>query len=68
MTTNLTLSPRLQTGHPAMSLPVGFLAPLDDPSAKLPIGMQIVGKWYDEPTVYRVAQAWESANDWKTFA
>ena len=51
-----------------MSLPVGFLSPSDDPSAKLPIGMQIVGKWYDEPTVYRVAQAWESANDWKTFA
>ncbi|KAK4694105.1 amidase, partial [Phenoliferia sp. Uapishka_3] len=56
------------TGHPALTLPVGFLSPVDDSSVKLPIGMQIVGKWFDEPMVYRVAQAWESTHDWKFFA
>ncbi|KAL8283253.1 hypothetical protein RQP46_006031 [Phenoliferia psychrophenolica] len=56
------------TGHPALSLPVGFLSPIDAPTVKLPVGMQIVGKWFDEATVYRVAQSWEDSNDWKTFA
>jgi amidase len=53
---------------PALSLPVGFLPHPLDPTAKLPVGMQIVGKFYSEPTIYRVAYAWEQANDWKTFA
>jgi amidase len=53
-----------QTGHPAISIPVGMLSPVDDPSARLPVGMQIVGKFYDEGTIYRAAYAWEQANDW----
>jgi Asp-tRNA(Asn)/Glu-tRNA(Gln) amidotransferase A subunit family amidase len=57
-----------QTGMPALSLPVGFLPHPQDESARLPVGMQIVGKFYAEPTIYRVAYAWEQANDWKTFA
>ncbi|RSH89580.1 hypothetical protein EHS25_002131 [Saitozyma podzolica] len=56
------------TGMPALSLPVGFLPHPQDESARLPVGMQIVGKFYAEPTIYRVAYAWEQANDWKTFA
>ncbi|KAH8887934.1 amidase signature enzyme [Thozetella sp. PMI_491] len=55
------------TGLPALTIPVGFLPHTLDASAKLPVGMQIVGKFYSEPTLYRVAYSWEQANDWKTF-
>lgn len=57
-----------QTGHPAISIPVGMLSPLDDPAVRLPVGMQIVGKFYDEGRVYAAAHAWEQAWDWKTGA
>ena len=57
-----------QTGHPALSLPVGFLAPLDDETVQLPVGMQIIGKFYDEGTIYAAAHAWEQAFDWKARA
>ena len=45
------------TGLPALSIPCGQ-------SGGLPIGMQIVGKAYDEATVLRVGQAYEQATDW----
>jgi amidase len=45
------------TGHPAMSLPCGM-------SQGLPVGLMLVGKYYDEPTIYRAAAAFESAGDW----
>ena len=48
-------------------MPVGFLPSLLDPHPKLPVGMMIVSKFYQEPTIYRVAYAWEQAFDWKTF-
>ncbi|RSH92516.1 hypothetical protein EHS25_008932 [Saitozyma podzolica] len=60
----LNTCPYSLTGHPAISIPVGMLSPVDDPSARLPVGMQIVGKFYDEGTIYRAAYAWEQANDW----
>jgi aspartyl-tRNA(Asn)/glutamyl-tRNA(Gln) amidotransferase subunit A len=41
------------TGHPAISVPCGV------DSAGLPIGLQIVGRHWDEATVLRVAAAWE---------
>ncbi|KAK7937703.1 amidase signature enzyme [Apiospora aurea] len=56
------------TGMPALSLPVGLLPSLVAPHPELPVGMQIVSKFYDEATIYRVAYAWEQAVDWKTFA
>ena len=31
---------------------------------KLPVSMQIIGKWWDEMTVYKAALAWERDNDW----
>ncbi len=31
----------------------------------LPIGMMLVGRWYDEPTSYSVAHAFEQATDWR---
>lgn len=46
------------TGHPAMSVPCG----MDD---GLPIGLMLIGKHYDESTIYRAAAAFEKAGDWK---
>ncbi len=52
------LAPFNLTGLPALSIPCGFTGDA------LPIGMQIIGKAYDEPTVLRVAYAYEQATDW----
>jgi len=46
------------TGLPALSIPCGFS------EAGLPIGMQVVGKAFDEPTVFRVADAYQQLTDW----
>ncbi len=46
------------TGLPAISIPCGFS------EEGLPIGMQIVGKAFDESTVLRVAQAYEQEMRW----
>ncbi|KXT05458.1 hypothetical protein AC578_11095 [Pseudocercospora eumusae] len=59
-----------QTGHPVLAMPIGRLSPLEgpfagNPNVKLPVGMQIIGKWWDEEKIYRVGYAWELANDWK---
>ncbi|KAI1345448.1 putative amidase [Xylaria sp. FL0043] len=54
------------TGHPAISLPVGFLTATDDPNVKLPVGMQIIGRKFSDIDCLKVAAAWESAFDWKT--
>jgi aspartyl-tRNA(Asn)/glutamyl-tRNA(Gln) amidotransferase subunit A len=46
------------TGMPAISVPCGFT-----PSG-LPVGLQIAGKPFDEPTVLRVAYAYEQQARW----
>jgi aspartyl-tRNA(Asn)/glutamyl-tRNA(Gln) amidotransferase subunit A len=46
------------SGHPACSVPCGFS------TAGLPIGMQFVGRPFDEATVLRVADAYQRATDW----
>jgi aspartyl-tRNA(Asn)/glutamyl-tRNA(Gln) amidotransferase subunit A len=46
------------TGNPALSVPVGFS------KHGLPLGMQIVGRPFDEAGMYRVAHAYEQATDW----
>jgi aspartyl-tRNA(Asn)/glutamyl-tRNA(Gln) amidotransferase subunit A len=46
------------TGLPAISIPCGFTA------GGLPIGMQIVGKAFDESTILRVAHAYEQDAKW----
>jgi aspartyl-tRNA(Asn)/glutamyl-tRNA(Gln) amidotransferase subunit A len=43
---------------PALSLPCGF------DRQGMPIGMQIIGKRFDELTVLRVAHAYEQATEW----
>jgi amidase len=32
----------------------------------LPVGMMLVGRMYDEATIYRAAAAFEMNTDWKT--
>ncbi|KAI1377085.1 amidase signature enzyme [Hypoxylon crocopeplum] len=54
------------SGHPALSLPVGFVPAREDPSVKLPTAMQIVGRKYADVDCLKVAAAWEKAYDWKT--
>ncbi|XJZ27657.1 Asp-tRNA(Asn)/Glu-tRNA(Gln) amidotransferase subunit GatA [Bacillota bacterium Lsc_1132] len=44
-------------GVPAISIPCGF-------DGGLPLGLQIIGKHFDEETVYRVAHAYEQATDY----
>jgi amidase len=46
------------THHPAMTVPCGMVD-------GLPIGMMLVGKHYDEATIYRAAAAFEAAGNWK---
>ncbi|CUM64823.1 uncharacterized protein PRCAT00002437001 [Priceomyces carsonii] len=55
------------TGHPALSLPIAFLPSIDNPNVKLPIGLQIIGKKWDETTVYKAAYGWEKETNWKEF-
>ncbi|WP_407676717.1 Asp-tRNA(Asn)/Glu-tRNA(Gln) amidotransferase subunit GatA [Planomicrobium stackebrandtii] len=43
-------------GVPAISIPCGF-------ENGLPLGLQIIGKYFDEETVYRVADVFEQATD-----
>jgi aspartyl-tRNA(Asn)/glutamyl-tRNA(Gln) amidotransferase subunit A len=46
------------SGHPAASVPCGFTA------EGLPIGMQVIGRPFDEATVLRVADAYQRVTDW----
>ncbi|TXL73176.1 amidase [Vineibacter terrae] len=46
------------THHPAMAVPCGM-------SDGLPVSVMLVGKHFDEPTIYKAAFAFEQAGDWK---
>ena len=46
------------TGHPALAVPTGFA------KSGLPIGLQIVGRAFDEPTVLRIGAAYEAVAQW----
>jgi aspartyl-tRNA(Asn)/glutamyl-tRNA(Gln) amidotransferase subunit A len=47
-------------GVPAISLPCGFS------KESLPVGLQIIGRHFDEETVLRAAHAYEQATEWHT--
>jgi amidase len=46
------------TGHPALAVPVG------KSSAGLPVSMQLVGRFFEDPLLMRVAYAYQHATDW----
>jgi aspartyl-tRNA(Asn)/glutamyl-tRNA(Gln) amidotransferase subunit A len=50
-------TPANLTGGPALALPAGF-------SGGLPLGMQILGRPFDEATVLRAGHAYQQATDW----
>ena len=49
-------SPSNATGLPAMSVPCGFTA------AGLPIGLQLIGRPFDEARLFQVAHAYEAVS------
>ncbi|KAL4869549.1 hypothetical protein BDV12DRAFT_208382 [Aspergillus spectabilis] len=63
-------APFNQSGHPVLAMPVGMLeieeGPLKGAGVKLPVSMQVVGRWWGEMDVYRVAYAWSEVYDWKS--
>jgi len=46
-------------GLPAISVPCGF-------SERLPIGLQLTGRLFDEATLLRIADAYQRVTDWHT--
>jgi amidase len=46
------------TGHPALAMPVG------KSTAGLPVSMQLIGRFFDDPLLMRVAYAYEHSTDW----
>jgi aspartyl-tRNA(Asn)/glutamyl-tRNA(Gln) amidotransferase subunit A len=47
------------TGQPAMCIPCGF-----SDTSGMPISLQIVGRPFDEPTVFKVGDAYQRMTDW----
>ena len=46
------------SGQPALSVPCGFS------SAGMPIGLQIVGRQFDDATVLRIGHTYQRDTDW----
>lgn len=51
------LYPFNMTGHPALSIPAGFT------QSGLPVGLQLVGRWYAEPLLLDIAAELEAGLD-----
>jgi amidase len=47
------------TGHPALTIPCAM-------RDGLPVGVMLIGKHFQESTLYQVANAYEQGADWKT--
>ncbi len=47
------------TGHPAMAVPCGM-------SDGLPVSLMLVGRFFDETTIYAAAAAFEASGDWRS--
>lgn len=48
------------SGFPALSMPAGFTAPTANRPA-LPVGMELLGREFDEPTLLRLAYAYQES-------
>ncbi len=47
------------TGLPAMSVPCGFT------NEGLPVGLQLIGRAFDEGTLLGIARSYEEVHDWR---
>lgn len=52
------------TGHPALSMPVGW-GKVKEGDGRLPTGMQVVAKRWDEASIFKAAKAWEMGGRWQ---
>jgi aspartyl-tRNA(Asn)/glutamyl-tRNA(Gln) amidotransferase subunit A len=52
--------PASVTGLPAISVPCGFS------DQGLPVGFQLIGRPFDEATIFRIASAYEAVTSWHT--
>lgn len=57
LTTSMQAIPFSVTGNPALAMPIGFA------SSGLPLSMQVVGRAFGEPMMFRVAAAFEAATN-----
>jgi aspartyl-tRNA(Asn)/glutamyl-tRNA(Gln) amidotransferase subunit A len=53
-------------GVPGLVVPCGFSTAGAEAAAALPVGLQLIGKPFDEPTLLRVGDAYQRATDWHT--
>lgn len=60
-----TISTNL-AGLPGMSVPAGFAQ--SDDSKSLPVGLQIIGNYFDEARMLNVAHQYQQVTDWHTQA
>ncbi|MDG1073365.1 MAG: Asp-tRNA(Asn)/Glu-tRNA(Gln) amidotransferase subunit GatA [Methylophilaceae bacterium] len=51
-------------GLPGMSIPAGFSASID--GHDLPVGLQLIGNYFDEARMLNVAHAYQQVTDWHT--
>jgi aspartyl-tRNA(Asn)/glutamyl-tRNA(Gln) amidotransferase subunit A len=54
-----TISTNL-AGLPGMSLPCGF------GQGGMPVGLQVIGRWFDEARMLNVAHQYQRVTDWHT--
>lgn len=58
--------PASLAGLPGLSIPCGFSqGPSTSSGLKLPVGLQIIGKFMDEETILKVGETYEQATDWR---
>lgn len=50
-------------GLPAVSIPCGFVKPQDG-EIEMPVGMQIIGKAFDEKTILKAGDVYEKNTEW----
>jgi amidase len=51
------------TGHPALNVPCGFGSATGRPDVKLPIGMQIIGRRWEDALVLKSAAVFEAGKE-----
>ena len=61
----LITNPEPAAGHPALTIPIGFVSARDNQSVKLPTALQIVGKKFADIDCLKVGVAYETAYDWR---